>query len=69
MRDGAATDAELSAVNFNIKDKTNTYSLSGFANYSQRYNKAFEKDPTTGYYYSLVFSKIRQLTPVSSGVI
>ena len=57
-RDGSATDANLSSVNFNIKDKTNTYSVSGFANYSQRYNQAFEKNPTTGYYYTAIFSKI-----------
>ncbi len=58
MREGASTDGNVSAINFNIKDKSNTYSVSGFANYSQRYNQSFEKNPTTGYYYTAIFSKI-----------
>ena len=58
MRDGQSTVANLSAINFNIKDKSNTYSVSGFANYSQRYNPSFNQNPSTGYYYNVVFSKI-----------
>lgn len=58
VRAGNWRDANVSSFNFSIRDKTNTFSYSGFANLSQVYDKTISAKPQFGVYADYQFSKI-----------
>jgi Domain of unknown function (DUF5916)/Carbohydrate family 9 binding domain-like len=55
MRSGKAYDANVTGVDYSVKDKTNTYSVSGGAALAQRY---FSKETELSHTYELFLSKI-----------
>jgi hypothetical protein len=58
IREGDATDANVTSFNYDLRFFKNTYALSGFGNYSYRHNIGFTNDPMTGYYYNFIVQKV-----------
>lgn len=58
IRKGEWRDANVSSFNFSVRDKSNTFSYSGFANLSQVYDKSISSQPQLGVYADYGFSKI-----------
>jgi hypothetical protein len=58
IRQGNWRDANVTSFNFVVKDPTNTYSYSGFANVSQIYDKQISPKAQLGFYADYIFSKI-----------
>ncbi len=58
IRKGDWRDANVTSLNFQIRDKTNTFSHSGFTNLSQIYDKSISYKPQLGFYTDYQFSKI-----------
>lgn len=54
IRNGGGRDANVTGVNFSVYDKTNTYNIKGFLDYS----KVFTTDAYDGYSSSLRFGKV-----------
>lgn len=54
IRNAAATDANVSALDFSFFDKSNTYNVRGTA----RYSKIFSSSPYDGYNTTLRFAKV-----------
>jgi hypothetical protein len=54
LRNGASTDANVSALDFSFFDKTNTYNLKG----TGRYSKIFTQNPYDGFNTQLLFGKV-----------
>lgn len=58
IRAGDWRDANVTQFLFDLRDKTNTYSYSGFANFSQVYDKGLSPKPQFGGYLDFIASKI-----------
>lgn len=58
IRKGIWRDANVTSLNFQMRDKTNTFSYSGFTNLSQVYDKSISNKPQLGFYADYLFSKI-----------
>jgi hypothetical protein len=58
IRKGLWRDANVTQFNFDIRDKSNTFSYKGFTNLSQIYNRQISTAPQLGFYGYVGLSKI-----------
>jgi hypothetical protein len=58
-REGSYTDANVSSLNYDLRNKANSLEFSGYGNFSQRHDDQFDPNPETGIYYLLGASEIK----------